>query len=1133
MCKGNTHRSSSFHVNADEFILRKVGRVFNVILICMLGILIRVWYLAVVQHEKHVEEAHKPQRRTAIEHMGRASIRDRFNLPLALNKVQYQAAVCYSHLRQIPSIRWEKDSTGKKVRVQARLRHIKELSLRVGDILHLDPLFIEDIVHAKAALVPHAPFVIKEDISEAQYYRLRAMEKDCPGLMVQRASRRFYPRGKIACDVLGSMGAISGPEYEKFTEELAELEGYIAKREAGENPFLPKGFATPFAVRQRLLELQERAYTIHDFVGRTGVEASFDEELRGYSGRKVYEVDVKGNFLRELPGSRPPLPGQRLLLTISAELQEFAEQLLAESEAARIKTDKRLEEPWIKGGAIVAVDPNTGEVLALASHPRFDPNDFIAMRRSSKEDTQKHAVRKWLENESHIGEIWDGRVPLEREMFGKNRFLTESVPLTWENYLEGVLPSGPMRDCLSKRFTVRCAVNLQRALMILVRYSGLQDAGAAVRMLSDSTLEKEASEPYLRLQHPALQSPRRLVEEALASADETGDKLLIVDLCRLAVPQETMTPALLEAVGSMTLSQFFLQRQAFLCLQEEVFKKAEQLFAVHDFTKWRDKHFKAFLKIKRREEREQGRYAKPYTEYLEQLKKRGFTEFWDLHRLPIMEALLKGCPFTEQDRFDHADVYSAEIKPIWEKALSKSADLASLEGTIRPLAAREAHFLLRSFRSFSQLDQPLWGRYPRLRNEKGLQLQRHLAGAFYPIAGYSYGRSQAFRQTTPVGSVFKVIIAYQALVEKYQKCAAMHQNLRNLNPLVLTDYSPQQRKKRDHDTVFGKTSDGKPITRLYKGGRLPRSSHAGIGQVDLLGALEQSSNIYFSILAAEEIDSPEQLLHTVRQFGYGERSGIELPGETPGNLPDDISTDKSALYSFAIGQHTLLVTPLQTAMMMATLAGQGQLLRPSIVQVKAGKQRVLEDGELFYRSDFSYRDVFESVGVHFPLFTALEAEAPQLAFSYAPVQVRHSIFLPREVREMVMEGMRRVVTGPLGSARLAAVRPYCFSSSIYQDYVLYSNQLAGKTGTAEILYKQTIDLATKAAMNKHTWFAVASYPQRPEGRGVDWEHPDLVVVVYLRFAAAGREAAPLAVQIMKKWRELRDRYGATSHVQAP
>jgi len=1129
---GYTHRR--FLVNSNETTTSKVSRVLNVIVFCMIAILVRVWYLAVVQHEKHVEEAHKPQRRTSIEHMGRASIRDRFNIPLALNKVQFHAAVCYSHLRQIPSVRWETDSSGKRVRVQARTRHIKELSEKMAEILHLDPLYIEDVIHAKASLIPHAPFLVKENISEGEYYRLRALEKDWPGLAVQRSSRRLYTHGKVACDVLGSMGAISSHEYQKFTEELSELEEYVNKREAGETPFLPKGFQNPYAVRQRLLELQEKAYTIQDFIGRTGIEAAFDEELRGYSGRKMYEVDVKGNFLRELPGSRPALPGQRLLLTISSELQECAEQLLSQSEATRIKRAGGLEEPWIKGGAIVAMEPSTGEILALASYPRFDPNDFISIRSALDDTHQRSKVRKWLENEMHIGEIWDGKIPLEREFYEKEaNFYNESMPLTWNIFLETIFPAGAVREVLSTKLTLRHAVDLQRSLMTLMRHSGQYKAEAILRCLSDPDLAKEDPQLHSCLMQKELLESRRSVEHLTNGASEIGDKLLLIDLCRLVASPEKMPPSLLESMGSMTLEQHFLQRQAFLCLEEVVHKKVEELFIAHEFAEWRAKHFKVLLKKKRKEEKEEKRYAKPYTDYLDQVEKKAFSEFWHEFRLPLIHALLRKTPLERIIGFEHAKAYFEEIQPLYEKLSSTHQSLEKLSQTVRYLSDSQGQLFLRSLRGFRELNRPLWGRYPRLRNEQGIQLERHLAAAFYPVEGFGYGRSQAFRQSTPAGSVFKIVIAYHALLEKYEQCLAMQESMRDLNPLVLTDYSPQRRKKNDHDTIFGKTSDGKPITRLYKGGRLPRSSHAGIGEVNILGALEQSSNIYFSILAAEEISSPERLLQTVRQFGYGEKTGIELPGEIEGHLPDDIGHDKSGLYSFAIGQHSLIVTPLQTAMMIGAFTGNGQLLHPSIVQIKAGKQRLVEEEELFYRTDFVYHDEFAAVGLNFPLFTALAEYSPQLAFSYAPVQVRRSIFLPPEIRDILMEGMRRVVSGPRGTSRPSVVRPICFTPAIAQDYLTFSRNIAGKTGTAEILYKPTIDRTTKAIMRKHTWFAGACYPQKANNGGVDWDNPELLVVVYLRFADAGREAAPLAVQVMKKWRELLVKHGASSHVQIP
>ncbi len=76
------------------------------------------------------------------------------------------------------------------------------------------------------------------------------------------------------------------------------------------------------------LPIEEMAYAVYDHVGKAGIEAKFEQELRGLQGKRSYASDARGNYLAELPEGRDPLPGKRLLLTISSELQEFAEQLL-------------------------------------------------------------------------------------------------------------------------------------------------------------------------------------------------------------------------------------------------------------------------------------------------------------------------------------------------------------------------------------------------------------------------------------------------------------------------------------------------------------------------------------------------------------------------------------------------------------------------------------------------------------------------------------------------------------------------------------------------------------------------------------------------------------------------------------
>jgi hypothetical protein len=435
-----------------------------------------------------------------------------------------------------------------------RMAYVTKLAALIGEELKMDPTSIEDTIMGRASLFPHTPFVIKEDISESEYYRLRMLEKDWVGIQAKRSSKRFYPLGKVACDVLGYLGPISQKEYVAIAREIDELQTYLTEREAGQLIPLPSGYQTPLEVRKRLKDLQERAYTINDQIGKSGVEGSFDAELRGSYGKKMVEVDVKGNLIRELPGGRRARSGDRVLLTISAELQEFAERLLIEQEPVRDRKDKngevRLDFPWIKGGAIVALDPKTGSPRSRGSS-RFDPNDFVPTRDPELKRKKGAELIRWLENESYAGEIWDGKRPLEREVAKHGAApKDESILLSWERYLELVLPEeGGVTRAFSKIVEIRTAIRLQEALHALLRYSAQDDISLLINALYESeghrpsnlstsseTLEairvrcQEKGEEYT--------THKKRLDSFLSSISYNDDKLLLLDLAKLVVKKE-------------------------------------------------------------------------------------------------------------------------------------------------------------------------------------------------------------------------------------------------------------------------------------------------------------------------------------------------------------------------------------------------------------------------------------------------------------------------------------------------------------------------------------------------------------------------------------------------------------------
>ena len=165
--------------------------------------------------------------------------------------------------------------------------------------------------------------------------RLRA---DWP-LGIEIEPQRAYPYKTLAAHVLGYVGELHEKELKKY---------------------------------------QEQAYVANDFVGKTGVEKVFEETLHGQDGVRYIEVDARGRTRKEFPEREQPVqPGNDLRLTIDMEVQQAAERALPDSMA----------------GSVVALDPQTGAVLALASKPAFDPNVFVSFQEQKKR-------RKLLQDEN-------------------------------------------------------------------------------------------------------------------------------------------------------------------------------------------------------------------------------------------------------------------------------------------------------------------------------------------------------------------------------------------------------------------------------------------------------------------------------------------------------------------------------------------------------------------------------------------------------------------------------------------------------------------------------------------------------------------------------------------------------------
>ncbi|MGM3307876.1 penicillin-binding protein 2 [Anabaena sp. WFMT] len=171
---------------------------------------------------------------------------------------------------------------------------------------------------------------IARDVNEAQVTALKEYETELIDVEINTEAVRYYPQGMKLAHLLG------------YTRELTA---------------------------EQLKKRKSEGYRLGDVIGQMGVEKAYEKTLRGEWGGQQVEVDGAGRPLRVL-GEKQAKAGNDLHLTIDLELQKTAEKALGK-----------------RNGAIVALNPNNGEVLGMVSHPTFDPNIFSKQKLSEKDWT--------------------------------------------------------------------------------------------------------------------------------------------------------------------------------------------------------------------------------------------------------------------------------------------------------------------------------------------------------------------------------------------------------------------------------------------------------------------------------------------------------------------------------------------------------------------------------------------------------------------------------------------------------------------------------------------------------------------------------------------------------------------------
>ena len=272
-----------------------------VVLLCFILLASRLVYLQVIRHEDLMAQAEN--NRTAILPTvpPRGNILDRNGVVLANSYTAYTLEITPSK--------------------------VSDLEATIDDLAELVEIHIKDRRRFKRLRDESRSFdslPIRNRLSDEEVARFSAQSYRFPGVEIKARLFRQYPYGELASHVIGYIGRINQRD------------------------------------KDRLEENEDTAnYRGTEYIGKLGVELSYERELHGITGINQVETSAGGQATRSL-FNRPAIPGQNVVLSIDIQLQKMVEDLFGS-----------------RRGALVALDPKTGSVLAFVSKPTFDPNWFV------------------------------------------------------------------------------------------------------------------------------------------------------------------------------------------------------------------------------------------------------------------------------------------------------------------------------------------------------------------------------------------------------------------------------------------------------------------------------------------------------------------------------------------------------------------------------------------------------------------------------------------------------------------------------------------------------------------------------------------------------------------------------------
>lgn len=295
--------------------------------------LLRLFDIQILQGDNYIVQANENRTRIISEPAIRGTIYDRNGVVLAQNVPSYNVVVIPGYLPE---------DEGNTQKIFRELSKLIDLPVSQGEtdeetVRNFTPCYndlgISEVVYIADTNWPFQSTALKCNVSQEVAMVVMENREEWPGIDVEIAPVRQYPTGELTSEIIGFLGPIPAA-----LEEYYVNLGFVANR---------------------------------DKVGYAGVEQSLNDTLAGINGFRTVEVNVAGEIIRNLEEPVEPIPGNDVYLTIDSRLQAIArEALISEIEYWNDFAGRTLS----NNGVVIAMNPKTGEILALVSYPNYENN---------------------------------------------------------------------------------------------------------------------------------------------------------------------------------------------------------------------------------------------------------------------------------------------------------------------------------------------------------------------------------------------------------------------------------------------------------------------------------------------------------------------------------------------------------------------------------------------------------------------------------------------------------------------------------------------------------------------------------------------------------------------------------------